>query len=152
MEPVVRAAAVYVLVLLVVRISGKRTLAEITTFDLVLLLLIGEATQQALLGDDFSVTNAAIVIATLTGLDLAFSRLKQHSRRAEQVLDGVPLLIVDHGRPLKDRMEQEGVDEWDVMAAAREKHGLQRLEQVKYAVLEVSGGISIVPIDAPTGS
>jgi uncharacterized membrane protein YcaP (DUF421 family) len=148
MEPVLRAAAVYVLVLVVIRISGKRTLAEITTFDFILLLLIGEATQQALLGDDFSVTNAAIVIATLAGLDLAFARLKQRSRSADKVLDGVPLLIVDHGRLLKAHMEQEGVDESDVMAAAREMHGLERLDQIRYAVLEVSGGITIVP-EAP---
>ncbi len=73
MDAVLRAGAIYLVLLLIFRITGKRSLAQITTFDFVLLLVIGEATQQALLGNDFSITNAVIVIVTLLGLDLGLS-------------------------------------------------------------------------------
>lgn len=148
MDSVLRAAAIYVFLLLVFRLSGKRSLAQITTFDFVLLLVIGEATQQALLGDDFSLTNAAVVILTLLGLDIALSLLQQRSPLMEKWLDDIPLVLVDDGTPLKDRMDKARVDESDILAAARELQGLERMDQVKYAVLERSGGISIVPKQA----
>jgi uncharacterized membrane protein YcaP (DUF421 family) len=145
MESVLRAVAIYVFLLLIFRITGKRSLAQITAFDFVLLLIIGEATQQALLGDDFSVINAWIVIGTLMFLELGLSLVKEWFPKLDRLLESAPLIVVDHGRVLKDRMSQERVDLSDVMAAAREHHGLERLEQIKYAVLERSGGISIIP-------
>jgi len=145
MAPVLRAAGVYLVLLLLFRIAGRRTLAEITTFDFVLLLIIGEATQQALLGEDFSITNAFVVIATLLFIDVMLSLLKSYSRRAEKVLDGVPTIIVEHGRCLPERMRKARVDQDDVLEAARRLQGIERLDQIKYAVLEVNGGITIVP-------
>jgi uncharacterized membrane protein YcaP (DUF421 family) len=145
MESVLRASAIFVFLLLVFRVTGKRSLAQITTFDFVLLLIIGEATQQALLGDDFSVMNAWIVIATLMGLDLLLSQLKHRFPRLDPVIDSVPLVVVADGKLIEERAGHERVDLEDVLAAAREKHGLERLEQIKYAVLERSGGISIIP-------
>jgi uncharacterized membrane protein YcaP (DUF421 family) len=145
MESVLRASAILVFLLLVFRVTGKRSLAQITTFDFVLLLIIGEATQQALLGDDFSVMNAWIVIATLMGLDLLLSQLKHRFPRLDPVIDSVPLVVVADGKLIEERAGHERVDLEDVLAAAREKHGLERLEQIKYAVLERSGGISIIP-------
>jgi uncharacterized membrane protein YcaP (DUF421 family) len=147
MESVLRAAAIYGFLLLIFRITGKRSLAQITAFDFVLLLIIGEATQQALLGNDFSIINAYIVIATLMFLELGLSLVKGWWPKLDPILDSVPLIIVDHGRLLKDRVAHERVDLSDVLAAARERHGLERLEQIKYAVLERSGGISIVPAE-----
>ena len=145
MDAVLRALAVYAILLVVFRISGKRTLAQITPFDFVLLLVIGESTQQALLGDDFSITNAAIVIATLIGMNILLSEIKDRSPRAEAWLDDTPLVIVDQGRLLHDRMHRERIGEDDILHAAREAHGIERLDEIKYAVLERSGGISIVP-------
>ena len=145
MESVLRASAIFVFLLLVFRVTGKRSLAQITTFDFVLLLIIGEATQQALLGDDFSVMNAWVVIATLMGLDLLLSHLKHYFPRLDPVVDSVPLVVVADGKLIEERAGHERVDLEDVLAAAREKHGLERLEQIKYAVLERSGGISIIP-------
>ena len=84
MESVIRAAAVYLFLLLVFRLAGQRTLAQITTFDLVLLLIISEAIQQALIGNDNSMTNAALVVLTLAGLNVALSILKQRSKKAER--------------------------------------------------------------------
>jgi uncharacterized membrane protein YcaP (DUF421 family) len=145
MESVLRASAIFVFLLLVFRVTGKRSLAQITTFDFVLLLIIGEATQQALLGDDFSVMNAWIVIATLMGLDLLLSQLKHRFPGLDPVIDSVPLVVVADGKLIEERAGHERVDLEDVLAAAREKHGLERLEQIKYAVLERIGGISIIP-------
>lgn len=145
MESVLRGLAIYLFLLVIMRISGKRSFAEITTFDFVLLLVIGETTQQALLGEDFSVTNAFVVIATLAGVDIALSHLKQHSTRLALFLEDQPLVLVADGRLLKERMDEVRVDKEDILAAARELQGLERLEQIKYAVLERNGGITIIP-------
>jgi uncharacterized membrane protein YcaP (DUF421 family) len=145
MESVLRAVAIYAFLLLVFRVMGKRSLAQITTFDFVLLLIVGEATQQALLGNDFSVINAWIVIGTLMFLELGLSLVKNWWPRLDPILESTPLVIVENGRLLRDRTAHERVDVEDVLAAAREHHGLERLDQVKYAVLERSGGITIVP-------
>ena len=142
MDAVLRAAAVYVVLLLVFRIAGRRTLAEMTPFDLVLVFIIGEATQQALLGQDFSITNAVLVIVTLLFLDIIMSLAKDRSRTFEKLIDGVPTIIVVDGQPLTERMRKARVDEQDIMEAARRLHGIERLDQIKYAVLEVSGGIN----------
>jgi uncharacterized membrane protein YcaP (DUF421 family) len=145
MDSVLRAAAVYLILLVIMRIAGKRTLAQVTTFDFILLLIIGEATQQALLGEDFSIINAAIVIGTLVLLDIGLSMLKQRSEAFDRVIDDSPVVIVDNGKLLRDRMDRARIDEQEILVAARELHGLERLEQIKFAVLERSGGISIVP-------
>lgn len=148
MESVLRAAAVYLIVLVVFRVSGKRSLSQVTTFDVVLLLIIGEATQQALLGNDFSVTNAALVIATLVLLDLTLGRLKQRWPVLDPALESRPLVILSDGRLLEDRASREGVGVDDILAAARVAHGLARLDQIRYAVVERTGGISIIPWSA----
>jgi uncharacterized membrane protein YcaP (DUF421 family) len=145
MDAVLRALAVYLFLLVVFRVSGKRTLAQITTFDLVLILIIAETTQQALLGEDFSVTNALLLIATLVGFDVALSLLKQRYPRLDNAIEGQPLILVEHGRPLTERMDKERVDASDILEAARRLRGLERMEQIKYAVLERDGEITIVP-------
>ena len=145
MDSVLRAATIYIALMIIMRVAGKRSLAQITTFDFVLLLIIGEATQQALLGQDFSMTNAIIVIVTLVMIDIGLSFIKRRSKTIDKVLDDVPLVIVEDGVALKDRMDKARVDEDDVLSAARHLQGLERLDQIRYAVLERSGGISIVP-------
>jgi uncharacterized membrane protein YcaP (DUF421 family) len=145
MDSIVRAAAIYGFLLILFRVAGRRTLADLTTFDFVLLLIIGEATQQALLGDDFSVTNGLLVITALIGIDVGISLIKVRSPTLERLLDGVPMIVVENGNPLRERMRAARIDEADVLEAARMLHGLERLDQIKYAVLEVNGHISIVP-------
>jgi uncharacterized membrane protein YcaP (DUF421 family) len=135
----------YLFLLIVFRIGGKRSMAQITPFDLVLLLVIAEATQQGLIGEDFSMTNAALVIGTLVGIDIALSLWRLRSVRIEKLLDDAPLILVREGSPLKARMRKERVDELDIMEAARRQHGLERMDQIKYAVLETSGGITVIP-------
>lgn len=145
MDTIFRALAIYVGLLIVLRASGKRTLAQITSFDFVLLLILGEATQQALIGEDFSITTALILIGSLVAIDMGFALLKEKFPATDAWLEGLPLVIVENGQPLRERMDRARVDDSDVMAAARERQGLERMEQIKYAVLERSGGISIIP-------
>jgi uncharacterized membrane protein YcaP (DUF421 family) len=145
MDAVLRGLSIYVFLLLIFRISGKRSLGQVTSFDFVLLLIITETTQQALLGDDYSVTNAFVLIVALVGLDIGLSLLKQRSPKLDRLLEGMPLVIVENGRPMKAYMDKARVDEEDSLSAARQLQGLERMEQMKYEVLERNGDITIVP-------
>jgi len=145
MESVIRGVVVYFFLLLVFRVAGRRTLSEMTTFDLVLLLILSETTQGALVADDHSLTNAALLVITLVGTNIILSVLKLNFPGLEKWLDGRPFVIVENGRCLKDRMTKARVDEGDVMEAAREKHGLEKMEQIKFAILERGGVITIIP-------
>jgi uncharacterized membrane protein YcaP (DUF421 family) len=82
---------------------------------------------------------------TLIGIDVLLSYLKLRFPRVEGIIDGLPVVIVDRGKPLSDIMRKSRVDEQDILEAARRLQGLERMEQIKYAVLEPSGGITIVP-------
>lgn len=148
MNPVIRGASIYVFLLIIFRLMGKRTLSEITTFDFVLLLVIGEVTQQALLGNDFSITGSFILITTLIVVDLLFSMIKERFHLMARITEGMPLIIVEYGKPLVKRMNKCKIDEQDVMEAARINLGLERMDQIKYAILEKSGSISIIPYEA----
>ena len=145
MESVLRALFVYLFLLLVFRLSGKRTLSEATSFDLVLLLIISETTQQAMVDNDHSITNGIILILTLVGTDILLSLLKQWSPAVDAWVDGVPIIVVQDGIVLKDRVDRERIDESDILEAAREQQGIERLDQIRYAVLERSGKISVIP-------
>jgi uncharacterized membrane protein YcaP (DUF421 family) len=148
MESVIRGLIVYFFLLLIFRISGKRTLSETTSFDLVLLLIISETTQQAMVDDDHSITNGFLLIMTLIGTSVGLSLLKQKFPALEKWLDGTPTIIIENGKMLKDRMNGVRVDENDVLEAARKLQGLERLEQIKYAIVERSGEITIVPMES----
>lgn len=145
MDPILRAAAIYLALLLIFRIAGKRTLSQITTFDFVLLLLVGEATQQAMLGDDFSLTNGILVVIALVGIDIAMSFVKEKAPWFDKAADGLPVVIFQDGIPIMERMQKARVDEEDILAAGRATQGLERLDQIKYAVLEKGGSISVIP-------
>lgn len=145
MDLVIRGLAVYLFLLLIFRISGKRSLRNATTFDFVLLLIIAETTQQALVGDDASVTGAFLLIVVLVGTDVLLSLVKRWLPRVDRLLEGQPLVILRHGAPLKSRMHVERLDDEDILSAARETRGVDRLEDIERAVLEKNGAISIVP-------
>ena len=147
MDAVLRAAAMYFMLMVLFRIAGRRSLTDLTTFDFVLLLIIGEATQQALLGDDFSVTNSVLIIATLIAIDVGFSLAKQRSPRLAKFLDGGPTVIVENGVPLKGRMKQARVTEDDVMEAARSNQGVIDMSEIRYAIIERNGSISIIRME-----
>jgi uncharacterized membrane protein YcaP (DUF421 family) len=144
-ESVIRAAAIYGILLVAFRLTGNRSLGQITTFDFILLLIISEAIQNGMVGNDYSVTNAFVLVLTLLTLDIGLSLVKFRLPIVAKWLEGMPVVIVEHGRPRLDRMRASWVDVDDILTAARRLHGLERLDQIKYAVLERSGDISIVP-------
>ena len=145
MESVIRGLIVYSFLLLLFRISGKRTLTENTNFDLVLLLIISETTQQSMVDNDHSVTNGFLLIMTLIGTSVGLSLLKQRMPSLEKWLDGTALVIIENGKLHKDRMDKVRVDEADILESARKLQGLERLDQIKYAIVERNGEITIVP-------
>ncbi|OQP33509.1 MULTISPECIES: DUF421 domain-containing protein [Pantoea] len=145
METVLRAASMYLLLMVVFKIAGRRTLMEMTSFDLILLLIISEATQQALLGDDFSVTGAGLTIVTLIVIDILFGVMKTRFPRMERLIDGSSLILVEEGKLLRQRAKRAGIDEEDILQSARSTQGLERLDQIKFAILEKTGKISIIP-------
>lgn len=145
MDAVTRGLFIYVFLLVLFRLAGTRTVAQLTSFDLVLLLIISEATQQAMIDGDDSITNAVLLIVTLVAADVGMSLIRQRWPRTDLWFDGSPIVLVEHGRPLRELMNKVRVDEEDVLSAARAHHGLERLSQVRYAVLESSGGITIIP-------
>lgn len=151
METVLRGVAIYMVLLVVIRLSGRRTLGEMAPFDFVLLLIVAETTQQALLGEDFSVTNSIVLIITLFTTDAVFSYAKQWSPRAARWMDGQATVLISLGELDKRALSRARVSLEDVLEAARRQHGLERLDQIKFAVLEVSGNISIVPKGSEPG-
>ena len=144
MEAVLRPLFIYVFLLLVFSLAGKRSLAQMDTFDMVTLLIISEATQNALVGQNASMTYAALVILTLVACSVFMAWLKARRPRLEQALQGGPLILVENGRLLRDRMKAAFVDEQDILSSARSNH-VERLDQIKLAILETSGQISLIP-------
>jgi uncharacterized membrane protein YcaP (DUF421 family) len=145
MDEVLRAIAIYAILMVIFRVAGKRSMAEVTPFDFVLLLIFSEALQSALVDKDSSLTIAMIVIITLVTLNIAMSLVKQRSFYIERLLEGVPIVVVEDGKLLKDRMDRARIDESDILEAARLSQGIDSLDQIRSAVLERSGGISIMP-------
>ncbi|WP_136476109.1 DUF421 domain-containing protein [Pseudomonas sp. DG56-2] len=144
MDSILRAAGMYLALMLLFRVAGRRSLADLTTFDFVLLLIIGEATQQALLGDDFSFINAMLVISTLIVLDVGLSLAKLNSKRLARLLDGHATLVVEHGRFLHHRMRRARLTEDDILESARDSQGIEKIEQIKFAIIERNGKISVI--------
>ena len=142
---VLRAAIIYMFVLGVVRLAGKRTLAELSTFDLVVLLIMSEAIQPALVADDSRITSAVLIVTTLVAIDAILGYVKFKSPMASKVLDDIPSILVRDGVKDREVMKREHLDEEDIMEAARRQMGLESFEQVRFAVLERTGGISVIP-------
>ncbi len=146
MTAVLSAAAVYLILMVLFRLTGKRTLAQVTTFDLVLLLIISEATQQALIGEDFSITQAFIVIMTLVVLERSSDYLTWRFPWFRRWTESQPAVLVRHGVPEEKVLRHYRLTLDDVLTAGREQHGLRSFDQVDWAVLENSGGISVIPV------
>lgn len=149
MDTVIKSILVYFILWALLRLSGRRTLAKITTFDLVLFLIIGGVTQRALLGQDYSVTNALLVVVTLIVVDVVLSLIERESPTFSRILNGAPMIVVEGGRPLPSRLRWARLTEAEILTAARHLHGLERMEDVKFAILEASGEISIIPYTLP---
>lgn len=143
---IVRSVAIYLVLLIGLRVFGKREVGQFTIFDLVLVLLVANAVQPAMTGPDSSLTGGLVIIAVLLVVNLALAQVRARSPFARRLLGGHPRVIAQNGAWLTPALRFEGLDEDDAMMALRE-HGIDNVNQVKLAVLETDGSISVVPSD-----
>jgi uncharacterized membrane protein YcaP (DUF421 family) len=145
MDSVIKATIVFFALWAIIRISGRRTLGEMTAFDFVLFLVIGGSTQRAITGQDYSLTNALLLVVTFVVLDVGLSIVELKWPAARPILNSMPMVLVENGYLLTWRMRRARITEDNIMEAARRLHGLERVEQIKFAILEATGEITIVP-------
>lgn len=147
-ELVIRAAIIYVALLAMLRLFGKREVGQFTLFDLVLILLVANAVQPAMTGQDTSVWGGLIIIVTLILLDRVIAVARGRIPRLNRLLESSPTVIARDGKWLTDAMEREDITVEDAEMALRE-HGVAGVSEVQIAVLEADGSISVVPVGGP---
>jgi len=140
---VIRAVVIYVVFFIGLRLFGKRELGQFTTFDLVLVLLVANALQPAITGPDNSVTGGVIIITILLVFNRMVALVRNRWPWFDALIDPPPTVVVQDGEISKPALEKEGLSETDVEMAIRE-HGIDKLSDVKQAVLENDGSISVV--------
>ncbi|HLH23098.1 MAG TPA: YetF domain-containing protein [Chloroflexota bacterium] len=144
-----RCVVIYGALLVGLRLTGKRELGQFTVFDLVLVLLVANAVQPAMTGPDSSLVGGLVIIVVLLAVNALVGQLRLRSPRLNALLRGHPAVLVEDGHWLDAALRHEGVDREDVLMAIRE-HGVDSVEDVKLAVLELDGTVSVVPKDSPT--
>jgi uncharacterized membrane protein YcaP (DUF421 family) len=147
MASVLRAILAYWFLVLTVRAIARRPGAQMTPFEFVLIFFIGGISIQAVVADDRSITNAFCDVAAIAMMHVLVTKLKQRFPTFGRIVDGTPVLVFENGQWNRDRMRHHGIQEEDVMAAARGQ-GLQRQDQIKYAVVERNGEISIIEAES----
>lgn len=144
LQILVRSLLVYVGVLVGLRLMGKRELGQMTVFDLVVILLIANAVQNAMVGADVSIQGGLLAAAVLLAANRVVAALRIHSGVWGRLIEGTPTVLVQEGEFLEAALRKEGLERQQVEMAMRE-HGIDSLEQVRLAILETDGSISIVP-------
>ena len=140
---VIRAALIYVIFFIGLRLFGKRELGQFTAFDLVLVLLVANALQPAMTGPDSSITGGMIIVATLLLFNRGVAMLRNMWPAFDHLIEPPPTVVVQDGNVVKASLEREGLSVDDIQMAVRE-HGVDKLSDVKVAVLENDGSISVV--------
>ena len=144
---VARTLIVYLALLAGLRLAGKRELGQMTPFDLVVILLIANAVQNAMVGPDTSVTGGLIAAGVLVTVNYGVAAARERLPWLRRAVEGTPTLLINDGRFVPEHLAREGLSEDDVLMAIRE-HGVADVKDVRIAVLETDGSISIVPADA----
>lgn len=144
-----RTAVVYLVVLVGLRLAGKREIGQLTVFDLVVLLLLSNAVQNAMVGADSSLLGGLIAAVVLLLLNAGVAQLRLRSTRLRHLVEGTPTVLVLHGQIILQGMQQEGLDE-EMLEAALREHGVAKVSEVEMAVLETDGSISVVPAGQET--
>jgi len=145
-EIVLRTAIVYLFLVLILRLTGKREVGQMSILELIVILIISDAVQNSMVGENTTLWGGLIAVVTLFAMDYLLKFASDRSRRIRNVVEGEPRLLVRDGRVLAKALSEERVDVEDVRAAARGV-GIARLEDVRLAVLETDGSISIVPME-----
>ena len=143
MDIVLRGIVVFVFLFVLVRVMGRRELSSLEPFDLILLIILGDAVQQGLTQDDYSLTGAMLAVGTIAILQIATSWLNFRVPRLRPILDGEPIVVVQDGRPIEKNLKRERLTNDDLAEAAR-KQGIAKLDDVAWAVMETSGSISFI--------
>jgi uncharacterized membrane protein YcaP (DUF421 family) len=143
MDIVLRAIALYVFIVFVMRVIGRRELSSMTPFDLVLLIILGDAIQQGLTQDDYSVTGAIIAVATMATMQVLTSYLSFRSRRARKVLEGEPIVVIDRGELVEHNLQRERMTADEVAEEMRQQQ-IASIDQVEWGILEANGSISFI--------
>jgi uncharacterized membrane protein YcaP (DUF421 family) len=143
MDIALRSAVIFVFIYVLMRIVGRRELSSLEPFDLILLIVLGDAVQQGLTQDDYSLTGAFLAIGTIAILQLAVSYANFRFPKLRPVLDGEPIVVVQDGKPIERNMRRERVTIEDLAAAARQQN-IAKLDDVQWAVMETSGAISFI--------
>lgn len=143
---VARTAVIYLALLVGLRLTGKRQVGQFTPFDLLLLLLLSNAVQNAMVGPDTSVAGGLIAACTLFGANLIVAAIARGSRRAAKVVEGTATLLIRHGQVIQQNLDNEGISAEDLRRALRE-HGIDDVKLVRAAILEVDGSISVLRED-----
>ena len=144
MDLAIRATVLFLFVFLLTRIMGKRELSSLEPFDLILLIVMGDAIQQGLTQDDYSVTGAVIVVGTFTMLQVLLSFLSYKFPKLRPALDGEPIVVVQDGKPIEKNLKRERLTVAEVLVEARCQQ-VTSMEDIAWAVLETSGKISVIP-------
>lgn len=143
MDIALRALFLYVFVVFVMRVLGRRELSSLTAVDLVLLIVLGDAIQQGLTQDDYSVTGAVIAVSTISAIQVFSSYLAFRSKRARKVIEGEPIVVIQDGKVLENNLKRERLTEDDVAEEMRMQQ-IATFDEVQWAILETNGQISFV--------
>ena len=143
MDTVFRAISAYLILLVLLRITGRRQGKRMTSFEILLIFLLGGQMTQSILGEDRSLVNAFIGVSTVALMHALFATLKQRSELVERLVDGTPILVYADGRWIEDSMDMVRVQREDIRASARGE-GIDDFEKVRYAIVERNGSISII--------
>ena len=141
MEIVIRALVIFAFLWLITRAVGRSTLGELSTFELLLYVTMGDLVQQAVTQQDYSVTGGLLAVGTFALLTVALSWLQWRIPRLRPVVTGRPILVFEDGAPIEEAMHRQRLSVADLLAAAREQ-GIRRTSEIEYAVLEADGRLS----------
>ena len=143
MDIVFRAIFIFFVLYLLMRVIGRRELSSLEPFDLILLVVLGDAVQQGLTQDDYSLTGALLAIGTIAMLQLGVSYANFRFPRLRPLLDGEPIVVVRDGKPIERNLRRERVTLDDLTSAMRQQN-IAHIDEVQWAVMETSGGISFI--------
>ncbi len=146
LDIVIRTTVVYLLIVIGILLLGKKELSQISVTDLVFILLISNAVQNAMVGDNTSLEGGLIAALVLLVVNYGMRRLIYRSKSARNILEGEPVLLIYEGKLNRKNLERESITEEELMSALRE-HGVEFISEVKLAMLEIDGNISVVSKD-----